>query len=205
MIPVGKSKDIECDGKSGGSYLWKRHGFAIILPPKCADGTVNVTIQAYLPVSTQEHPVVSAVFDITTNIMEFKKPVTLRFPHCVNVKSKDDKEKLSFLLLYNDSYKFERGSFEIGETVGSTELTKFCKVCIFGYTMSPFSSCFASTTFLVVTGLKFIIESLEKITEEIDKSCLDLLILPKSHTEIRDWYGTYCIIWDIPTYLQVNS
>ena len=205
MIPVGKPEDIECDGKYGGSYLWKRHNFAIVLPPNCADGTVNVTIEAYLPASTQEHPIVSAVFGITASIEDFKKPVTLRFPHCVNVKSEDDKEKLSFLLLHNYSYQFKKGYFEIGESVGSIELTNFCKVCIFGYTISPFSSCFDSTIFLVVSGLKCIIESLEKIKGEIDKSCLDLLILPKSHTELRDWHGIYCIIWDIPTYLQVNS
>ena len=209
FIPVGNSEDIECDGKRGGSYLWKRHDFAIILPPDCADGTVNVTVQAYLPISTKEHPIVSAVFEITTNIEKFKKPVTLRFPHCVNVRSEDDKEKLSFLLLHNDSsYKFKKGCFEIGESMGSTELTNFCKVCIFGYTISPFSSCLDSTICLVVSGLKCLIESLENIEgepEKIDKSCLDLLILPKSHTEIGDWHGTYCIVWDVPTYLQVYS
>ena len=205
LTPLGKPEDIKCDGKCGGSYLWKRHGFAIILPPDCADGTVNATIQAYLPISIKEHPFVSAVFGMATNVEEFKKPITLRFPHCVNVKSEDDKEKLSFLVLHNDSYKFKKGYFEIGESVGSIELTNFCKVCIFGYIISPFSSCFDSTICLVVSGLKCIIESLEKIKGEIDKRCLDLLILPKSHTEIRDWHGTYCIIWDVPTYLQVSS
>ena len=208
MIPVGKPEDIECDGKYGGSYLWKRHDFAIVLPPDCADGTINVTIQAYLPASTQEHPIVSAVFGITTSINEFKKPVTVRFPHCVNVKSEDDKEKLSFLLLSNDSCIFKKGYFEIGESKGSIELTNFFKICIFGYAVSPFSSHFNSSTFLAVSGLKCTIDTSEYIKgeqEKIDKSCLDLLILPKSHTEIKDWHGTYCIIWDIPTYLQVNS
>ena len=208
LIPVGKSEDIKCDGKCGGSYLWKRHGFALMLPPDCANGAVNVTVQAYLPISTQEHPIVSAVFDITANIKEFEKPVTLRLPHCVNVKSEDDKEMLSFLLLYNDSPTFKKGSFEIGESVGSIELTNFCKVCIFGYTISPISSCFGSTTALAVSGLKCTIYTSENIKgeqEKVNKSCLDLLILPESHTEIRDWHGTYCIIWDIPTYLQVYS
>ena len=179
-----------------------------MLPPDCANGTVNVTIQAYLPISTQEHPIVSAVFGITANIKQLEKPITLRLPHCVNVKSEDDKKMLSFLLLYTDSHTFEKGCFEIGESVGSIDLTNFCKVCIFGYTVSPLSECFGSATFLTVSSLKCTIDTTEIIKgeqEKIDKSCLDLLILPESHTEKKDWHGTYCIIWDIPTYLQVNS
>ena len=171
-----------------------------MLPPGCADGTVNVTIKAYLPTSTQEHPIVSAVFGITTNINNFKKPITLRFPHCVTVKSEKDKEKLRFLLLHHDTYRFNDGYFEVGESVGSIELNNFCKVCIFG-------ACFASIISMVSPS-NFTIESSENIRGEqgkIDKNCLDLLILPKSHIEIRDWHGTYCIIWDIPTYLPVRA
>ena len=201
LIPVGKSENIECDGKIGGLYLWKRHGFAMILPPGCADGTVDITIQAYLSTSTREHPIVSAVFDITASIEEFKKPVSLKLPHCVNVRSEEDKEKLNFLLLHNDTYNFINGNFEVGESVGSIELTKFCKVCIF----YGLASCIS--LYLIVSGLKFIIKSPENIKEEekIDKGCLDILILPESYTEKRNWYGMYCITWNIPTFLQVNS
>ena len=170
------------------------------MPPGCADGTVNFTIKAYLPTSTQEHPIVSAVFGISADIKDFKKPITLRFPHCVTVKSEKDKENLRFLLLHNDTYKFMNGHFEVGESMGSIELHNFCKVCILG--------CFFPFISWVISPSSIAIESSESISEEeeeINKSCLDLLILPKSHTEIRDWHGTYCIIWDIPTYLQVHT
>ena len=201
MIPVGKSVEQNCDGKRGGSYLWKTHGFAMMLPPDCADGTVNVSIEAYLPSSTKEHPFVSAVFGINASIENFKKTVTLRFPHCVRIKSKRDKEKLSILHLHNNSFQPKSECFEVGESVISIKLTNLCKVYIGG--------CFASFSpiSLVAPDLKLDIDLKlpENRQEKIDKSCLDILVLPKSHTEKRDWLGTYSIIWDIPTYLQVNS
>ena len=98
FIPVGKPEKLLCNGKDGGSYLWKRHGFEIILPPGCANGPINVTLEAYLPSGTKEHEIVSAVFGVNASIPEFKKPVTLRFPHCVNIKSEEDTKKLRFLL-----------------------------------------------------------------------------------------------------------
>ena len=201
FIPVGKPEQLQCDGKNGGSYLWKKHGFAIILPPGCADGTVNVTIEAYFPASTKEHQIVSAVFGITASIPEFIKPVTLRFPHCVNVKSEEDKKKLRFLLLHDNSYKFKNGCFEVGEAIGSVELTKFCKVCMYDC-FAPFDEP------LEVSDSMCIMQPSENVKGEekkIDKSCLDLLILPKSHNKIRDWHGIYCIIWNNPTHLLVNS
>ena len=200
MIPVGKSLEQKCDGESGGSYLWKTHGFAIMLPPDCADGTVNVGIQAYLPSSTREHPFVSAVFGISANVQNFKKSVTLRFPHCARVKSETDKEKLGILRLHDNSFQLTSECFEVGESVLSIKLTNLCKVYIGG--------CFASFSpiSLVAPGLKLDIDLKlgENKQEKIDKSCLDILTLPKSHTEICDWLGTYSIIWNIPTYLHVN-
>ena len=200
LIPVGKPEILQCDGKYGGSYLWKKHDFEIFLPLNCADGTVNVTVEAFLPSSTQEHPFVSAVFGITAT--EFKKPITLHLPHCVNFKSEEDKEKLSFLLVHKDSYEFTNEYVEIGESVVSLELSNLSKVYI--------GVCFTSFTpiFLAVSGSQHMIKSSGDIKgkqEKIEKSCLDVLILPKSHTETRHWHGTYCIIWDIPTYFQVNS
>ena len=174
----------------------------MMLPPGCADGTVNVSIQACLPSSTQEHPFVSAVFEITADTPNFKKPVTLRFPHCVNVKSKEDKEKLNFLLVRDGSYKLTSEYCEVTESVMSIKLTNLCKVYIGG--------CFASLSpislSLVVPGSKLEINPRSPGNEQgnFNKSCLDILILPKSHTEKGDWLGTYCIVWDIPTYLQVN-
>ena len=143
------------------------------------------------------------MFGISADIKDFKKPITLCFPHCVTVKSEKDKENLRFLLLHNDTYKFMNGHFEVGESMGSIELHNFCKVCIFcGFFR------FFIPLIVPCSNDTIAIESSENISEEqeeINKSCLDLLILPKSHTEIRDWHGTYCIIWDIPTYLQVHT
>ena len=142
MIPVGHTV-IQCDGRKGGSYLWKGHDFEITLPPDCADGTVNITIRAYLPSSTQEHCLASAVFkiDITTDVEQFKKPIistyveqlekpitlSLRFPHWVNIKSDTDKEKLRFLLFqglfsFKCTRTLQKGSFKVGESLGSISI-----------------------------------------------------------------------------------
>ena len=139
LIPVGHTV-IQCDGRKGGSYLWKGHDFGITLPPDCADGTVNITIRAYLPSSTQEHCLGSAVFkiDITTDVEQFKKPIiveqlekpitlSLRFPHWVNIKSDTDKEKLRFLLFqglfsFKCTRTLQKGSFKVGESLGSISI-----------------------------------------------------------------------------------
>ena len=47
LIPVESSETIRCSGKDGGSFLWKRHEFMIILPPDCADEIVTINIKAY--------------------------------------------------------------------------------------------------------------------------------------------------------------
>ena len=132
LIPVGHS-ELNCDGRIGGSYLWKGHDFGITLPPDCADGTVNIALKAYLPCSTQEHCLASAVFGITTNVKQFNKPITLSFPHWVNIKSEKDKKKLQFLVFLSNSYGIidgvpigitQEGSFEVGKSFGSTEVSK---------------------------------------------------------------------------------
>ena len=130
LIPVGDSEKVDCNGKFGGSYLWEGHDFTIMLPPDCADGNVNITLEAYLPSSTQEHGLVSAVFNITTNIKRFKKPITIRFPHWVNVKSGQDHKTLHFLICHNDSCEIKTGYFENEKTFGSIDLSEFCFICI---------------------------------------------------------------------------
>ena len=175
------------------------------MPPGCANGTVTITLKAYLPISTQENCLVSAVFNVITNIKTFEKPVTIRFPHCAAIKSKKDKEKLHFLILHNESYEFKKGYFE--NSFGSIELTEFCKISI-GYMISLFSICITPlTTWFTSQSKKFIHISSrleeEPNKEKIVKRYLDLLILPKSYNEMHHWHGTYCIIQDISTFLQV--
>ena len=113
LIPVGSSEKIECNGRCGGSYLWEGHDFAVLLPPGCADENFTINLQAYLPSSTQEHCLVSAVFDVTTNIEKFKKPITVRFPHCIKIRSEKDKEKLRFVIFHGDSYEFKKGHLKL--------------------------------------------------------------------------------------------
>ena len=214
LIQVGQSENVKCDGKLGGSYLWKGHDFLIILPPDCADGTVVITLKSYLPSSTQEQCVVSALFDVTTNIKKFKKPVTIRFPHCVNIKSEKDKEKLWFLILHDDeSYEIKKGYFEVEKPFGSIELTEFCILC--NILPSPISVCLGPLIWYIhglrqsqnIIGTPLNLEegqSSETSTKKITIKYLDLLILPEDHKEIKNWHGTYCIIRDSPTYWQVN-
>lgn len=216
LVPVGDSAKLECDGKSGGSYHWKGHNFALIFPPDCADETVTVTLTTYLPSSALQHGFVSAVFGITTNIKKFKKAITIRFPHCVNIRSKRDKENLQFIILHNDSYGFRNGYFEIGETYGSIELTSFCKLGIHeGICSYIISSLSSFTSRLYTSGLS----QSQNATVSLSNGCsnvtssdeaksnnrkyLELLILPKSHNEVSNWNGTYCIVQDIDTFVQV--
>ena len=223
MIPVGHSEKIHCDGKIGGSYLWKGHDFGITLPPDCADGAVNITLEAYLPSSTQKHCFASAVFEITTDGKRFQKPITLSFPHWINIKSDADKEKLCFLVFhrshpypYRMSYEIPKVSYEIGESLGSIEVSDICLISIckkfaaarFAFTKSEY---FQFHTDQIVRSYKtdFMTQAIvnleegyttESTGETTENKYLDLLVLPEDHDE--KW-GIYCIALDNPTYLQV--
>ena len=209
MIAFGQSEKIDCDGKNGGSYLWKGHDFTIMLPPGCADETVTITLDAYLPSSTQEHCLFSAVFDVITNVKTFKKPLTVHIPHCANIKSEEDKDRLCFLVMHKNSHEFKKGCFEIGKSFGSIELHKFSMIFIVDGLLSTFldplslfiSSGVAQSQAVIDGNLK------EKCTSganvKINKKYLDLFILPKSREE--NWFGKYCIIQDISTYWQVSK
>ena len=205
LFPVGQSENVQCDGKHGGSYLWKEHDFKIILPPGCADETITITLEAYLPSSTQKNCLVSAVFNVHTNIRTFKKPVTICFPHCAFIQSEEDKEKLFFLILHNESYEFKKGCIE--NSYGSIELIEFSKLSI-TYLTSSFSICPTPLTSRFTSQGKEFIEISANLEEEpnienIAKRYLDLLILPKSYNEMHHWHGSYCIIPNISTFLQV--
>ena len=44
------------------------HDFSLTLPPDCANGKVNIVLDAYLPSSTGVHCLVSAVFVVKPNV-----------------------------------------------------------------------------------------------------------------------------------------
>ena len=214
LIPVGQS-DIQCDGESGGSYLWKGHNFGITLPPDCADGTVTITLKAYLPCSTQNHCLASAVFQIITNVKEFKKPIKLSLPHWVNIniKSETDKEKLQFLVFKSNPYGILQGStqesFEVGESFASIEVSEvllisICKKIMPAWFAFSIAKDFQFHTDQILISTPTNYEALiisEKRYEAAENKYLDLLVLPaEGHDE--KW-GIYCIALDNPTYLQV--
>ena len=216
LIPVEPSEKIECSGKYGGSFLWKGHDFMVTLPPDCADEMITINLKAYLPASTQDSSIniVSAMFDVTTNIKRFKKLVTIRFPHWINVISEEDKEKLSFLISHANSSEFVKGHFEVGESFGSIEVDHFCIFCAcmgnFATTLtwltSGFSQ-FASHQVAVKTqspNVSIIPSSTYLNCYNTDKRYLDLLILPDRHNKMKMWNGIYCIVLDSCTYLQVR-
>ena len=221
LIPVGPSEEIECDGRCGGSYLWEGHDFAMLLPPGCADENITINLQAYLPSTTQEHCLGSAVFDVTTNVEKFKKPITIRFPHCMKVTSEKDKEELRFVIFHDDFYEFKKGYFEIGKSFGSIQIEKFSKFSIgkiigtvSTYLISPLQFCITSVTStrtltqpqnvrVVESSLKEGCSSGMK-AERNTKMYVDFLILPKCHEKKINWHGTYCVAQNIPTYCQVS-
>ena len=214
MVPVGQSTEIPCDGKNGGCYHWKGHDFTITLPPDCANGTVNIILEAYLPISTREHCFVSAVFAICANIKMFKKSVFVRFPHWVNIKSERDKEMLYFLMLYDNQYETQKGSFEIGEPSGSIEISEVCHIFICkknAMTYFTFVKAGRSSQSELrripsyhVGRIKLNYEersTTSAMNEPAEYNYLDMLLLPEYHD--RKW-GIYCIALDNPTYLQVT-
>ena len=214
-----------CNEKYGGFFLWKGHNFEVLLPPDCADNAVSITLSAYLPSCTQNHCLASAVFKISTNVEVFKKPITVRFPHWVNIKSEKDIEKLGFLIFrkryhniqvpQNYLCEVQKGFFEVGESFGSVEVSEVCLICIYKrITAAHFAfaenECFKLHTddaILRTFQAAFVTQeplvNLEEgfaIEATAENQYLDLLILPKGHTE--KW-GVYCITLDNPTYLQV--
>ena len=210
LIPFGKSKSIECDGKYGGSYQWTGHDFTIILPPNCADGTVTITVEAYLPSGALENCFVSAVFFVHTNIKVFKKSITIQFPHWLNIKSETDKANLCFInIAQNRAFEVKKGSFEVGKSSGSIDVTEVCQISIcnnFG------SKCFTLVKaqhyqselvgFPLYNGMSMLLKSDEGNTSKsiTEYKYLDILLLP----EYDKKWGIYCIAIDNPTYLQVQ-
>ena len=204
LIPVGPSGKVECDGKCGGVYQWEGHDFTIILPPDCADGTVTFTIEAYLPSSTRKHCVVSAVFKINTNIKNFKKPVTIHFPHWVNVKSEKEIQKLNLLICHKDTCDVEKGYFEVGKQFGSVKISKFSPILVCISNSLTIIKAYIDSLIAEPTQPQNITMTLEEgptteATTKVDNNdYLDMLILPLN----KEW-RKYCIIKNNATYCQV--
>ena len=214
LIPVEPSEKIQCSGKYGGSFLWKGHDFMITLPPDCADEMITIDIKAYLPPSTQESSFVSTVFDVTTNIKRFKKLVTIRFPHWINIKSEEDKENLHILIIHANSSEFMKGHFEVGESFGSVEVEHFCIFCAclgnFTTSLTRLTSAFSQFGYHQVAAItqqnvSSITPSNTGLSRQLsEKRYLDLLILPYHRKEEKEWNGMYFITLDCYTYLRVR-
>ena len=203
LIPVGESEKRQCDGKYGGSYHWKGHDFTIKFPPDCANGMVTITLKVYLPISTQDHCFVSAVFDICAST-KIKTPVSIQFPHWVNIKSKAVKEELYFLIIHTHDhhifYDDPKGSFEIGEPSGSIEIeiSKVYQVFICKkfpkayYTFVEAGLSFQSELMRILlhNPIRITLGGEERctttaISEAAEYNYLDMLLLPEHHD--RKW------------------
>ena len=144
----------------------------------------------------------------------FRKSVFVHFPHWVNIKSEREKEKLYFLMLYDDRCDVQKGSFGTGEPFGSTEISEVCHILICKKcTMTYFTFVKAgqsSQSELMkipsyrVGPIRFSDEyrsTTSAMSEPAEYNYLDMLLLPEHHD--RKW-GIYCSALDNPTYLQVT-
>ena len=144
----------------------------------------------------------------------FKKSVFIRFPHWVNIKSERDKEKLYFLMLYDNHYETQKGSFEIGEPSGSIEISEVCHIFIYKkiamtyFTFVKAGQSSQSELMRIpsyhVGPIKLNYEersTTSAMSEPAEYNYLDMLLLPEHYD--RRW-GIYCIALDNPTYLQVT-
>ena len=138
---------------------------------------------------------------MTSNIKKFKKPVTICFPHWVNIVSEEDKEKMFFLIsdINSSETNFMKGCFEIAGSFGSIKIDHFCliSICIGNFIINFITS-------LISAIFQFFSHITSPTQLPVMKSYLDLLILPDCHNEMEAWNGIYCITLNSFTYVQVT-
>lgn len=133
LIPMQSKAQITCDGTTGGTFQWKRHEFTLSLPPDCTNESVKLNMKAFLSNNLQVCEgvyIVSAVFNISASIKKLEKPAVLSFPHCIDIKTKSDIEKMKFYVQHENSFEIISGNFQIASSLGSVELTEFSKIFI---------------------------------------------------------------------------
>ena len=133
VIPVDGPHQINCDGQSGGCFVWNECGLEINFPLKCSQQHIQVTTSSFLPIKNEIHPgmhIVSAVYQFNCNIRRFDKALTLRLQHCIKLQSPEDCQKMRFIILHDDSNDMKYGCFEAGQSYGTIKLNKFCYIFI---------------------------------------------------------------------------
>ena len=126
---------INCSGETGGIYYLRNHGLKLYFPPKCSQQSIEIVIYVYLSDVSPIKPglqIASAIFKFQSNIKMFEEAVTLTIPHCIKIKSDEDKRKMCFVIRRgNDEPNIRRdGHFPIKKSYGSLKITEFCKISI---------------------------------------------------------------------------
>ena len=133
VVPVSGPHQINCDGQSGGCFVWNECGLEIDFPPKCSQQNIQVTTSSFLPIKNEVHPgmhIVSAVYQFNCNIKRFDKAFTLRLQHCIKLWSPEDCQKMRFVIQHDDSSDTKYGCFEAGQSYGTVKLNRFCYIFI---------------------------------------------------------------------------
>ena len=133
LIPVDGPYQINCDGQTGGCFIWNDYGLEINFPPKCSQEHIQVDIQNFLPINNKVHPtihIVSEVYQFQCNIKRFDKAFTLRLQHCLSLKSPEDCHQLCFIIESENNNDMKHGYFEVGNSYGIVHLNKFCRIFI---------------------------------------------------------------------------
>ena len=74
--------------------------------------------------------IVSAVYQFNCNIHRFDKAFTLRLQHCIKLQSPEDCQKMCFIIQHDDNNDVKYGHFEVGNSYGTVNLHRFCRVFI---------------------------------------------------------------------------
>ena len=133
VIPVSGPHQINCDGQSGGCFVWDECGLEINFPPKCSQQHIQVTTSSFLPIKNEVYPgmhIVSAVYQFNCNIKRFDKAFTLRLQHCIKLQSPEDCQKMRFVIQHDDSNDMKYGCFEAGQSYGTVKLNRFCHIFV---------------------------------------------------------------------------
>ena len=133
VIPIDGPYHIDCDGQSGGCFVWDDCGLEINFPPQCSQQHIQVTMSTLLPIKNEVHPtvhIVSAVYQFNCNIKRFDKAFTLRLQHCIELQSPEDCQKMRFIIQHGGNNGVKYGHFEVGNSYGTVNLHKFCRVFI---------------------------------------------------------------------------
>ena len=175
--------------------------------------------------------IVSAVFNVTANVKKLDKPATLTFPHCVDIKTQNDIDKLRFYVQHENCFEVIDGNFEIASALGSVELLEFSNIFIvfFQYVKNLFYEIvtktlgYSSGNEESISAMRDRAHSQEgsSFQPSDSKPCkeqaktdhhpdpsnfnyIEILYLPENRERYDDWNACYCITHSIPTFREVE-